>query len=128
MAIKLNAILRNALLDYLGSLLLGTLSVYSGPEPTVDGAATGTLLVSWDLSAVTWGAASNGSVSISGMPLTSAAVADGDAGYFRLVAGTNRYQGGVSAASGDMVVNTLTMQNGVNVDLTEFTIPLPESA
>lgn len=107
----------------------GKILVYSGSAPaTADSAVTGTLLATFTLNATAFGNASNGVITLNGVPLTVAASASGTAGYFRLTRGNGTtciLQGAVSTSGAEMNLNTTTITSGVNVTITSGTITVP---
>lgn len=130
MATKLtNAVastLANAITTAVGTS--GRCKIYSGSAPaTADTAVTGTLLVDVPLSATAFGSASNGVITLNGVPLTVAASASGTAGYFRITTsgGTAILQGDVGTSGAQLNLNTTTITSGVNVTITSGTVTVP---
>jgi hypothetical protein len=105
-----------------------TLKIYSGSQPaTADTAVTGTLLATFTLNDPSFGAASNGVITLAGTPKTVAASASGTAGYFRLEdsTGVDILDGSVGTSGAELNLNTTTITSGVNVTITSGTITVP---
>lgn len=110
-----------------------TLQVYSGTEPALDAALTGTLLVSLPLSSTPFGTptASGGTVTATANAITAtAAVATGSAGYFAIVrSGASTpptatqvvMTGTVGTSSANLILSTLGITSGVTVTPTSLT-------
>lgn len=135
MAIRLSTATRNAACDAVvdrvdGGPGAGTIQIRSGTQPaSADSAATGTLLVTVTLSDPAFGPASNGSATLAGVPLSAVAVADGTAGWFRMLdsTGATVLDGSVSAAGGggDLQLSTTTIITGLTVEITSGTVTMP---
>lgn len=90
----------------------GHLRIYSGTDPGVNSAVTGTLLVDWTLNATN---TDTGGVVTLGTVTNVNASATNTAGYFRILKsdGTTAVaDGDVSATSGSLVLNTLSIVSG----------------
>jgi len=131
----ISAAARNAAADAVVDLVdagaaAGTLQIRSGSQPAgPDSAATGTLLATVTLADPAFGAASGGVATLAGTPLTATAVADGTAAWFRILDsnGVARIDGSVGVSSADLIVNTVTVSTGLDVEITDGTITMPAS-
>ena len=104
-----------------------TLAIYTGSEPAIGSAVTGTLLVSMTLPSTWMNAASSGSVTKAGT-WTNTAVAGGIPGYFRISQGsTGHIQGTVGTSGTDMIINASPINLGATVTVTSFTINAPNA-
>lgn len=107
------------------------IKIYSGTEPaTADTALSGnTLLADFVLSDPSFGAASNGVITLAGTPKTVAAAASGTASFFRLLTSADVVilQGTVGTSGQQLNLNTLTITSGVNVTITSGTVTVPTS-
>lgn len=107
----------------------GKLRVYSGTQPAgPDTAVSGqTLLAEFTLANPAFSAASNGVATLLGTPRTTTGLAAGTATWFRVVdgAGTAVTDGAVNTASAELVLNTVTISIGVNVEITSGTVTMP---
>lgn len=108
-----------------------TIKVYTGSQPaTPDTAASGTLLVTFNLANPVYGAAATGVATLLNTPVNSTGAAAGDAGWFRVLdRDGNPVFDGVATATGgggQLELNTVTISIGVNVQITagSFTMPL----
>jgi hypothetical protein len=108
--------------------------IYTGSAPAnADAAATGSVLVTFDSTHgptqnPLFGSASSGTISLAGVPLTTAATGTGTAGYFRIYQNNGTtcvFQGTVGTASADLILNTTSLTTGVNVTITSGTINMP---
>lgn len=123
----------NAAVNAVTALLnSGFIKVYSGSQPAVDAAVTGTLLAT-----MTFGATAFGSSSASGSGATATANAitsgtagnTGTAGYFALVKSDNTTvvgTGSVGTSGADLNFNTLSIVSGANVSCSAFTVTMPQ--
>lgn len=135
MAVRLSESLANALANAVDDAVNagaagGTIKIYTGTQPaTADTAASGTLLATFTLSTTAFGAASSGTITLAGTPLTVAAVATGTAGWFRLADsdGNEVLDGSVSTSGAQINLNTTSITDGVNVSITSGTITMPTS-
>lgn len=111
----------------------GFLQFFTGAQPALDGALTGTLLASLALSATAFAAstASAGTVTATANAITSAnASATGTAGYFALLRSdgvTVEETGTVGTSASDMNMNTTAFVSGVNVSVSALTITQPQT-
>src|SRR6185503_5628773 len=103
MAERISTTARNRQADSVGDdFNSGTLKIYTGSQPASgDDAASGTLLVTINLPADAMAAAASGVAAKSGT-WSGVAVADGTAGWFRVVnsGATRNYDGAVTATAG----------------------------
>jgi hypothetical protein len=135
MSLQFSTTYRNALLDQLETTVgtSGKLFIYSGSAPANCGtAASGTLLVEYDMASDWAAAASSGSKALNNLPLstTAAAGAPTNAGYFRLTASdgtTCHMQGTVTATGGggDLTLDNISIATGQTVNITGFTLTAP---
>lgn len=132
MTAKLAQLTANAMADAITTRIgtSGKLRIYSGTEPaTADTALSGnTLLADFTLSATAFGAASSGTITLNGTPLTVAAAASGTATFFRILksdATTVVCQGTVATSGGQLNLNTTAITASVNVTVTSGTINMP---
>jgi len=135
MAIRLPAASRNAAADAVvdradGGSGAGTIEIRTGTQPaSADSAATGTLLATITLGDPAFGPASNGTAALADTPLSGAAVADGTAGWFRMLDGDGNtvLDGSVSATGGggDLQLSTTTITTGLTVTITSGTVTMP---
>lgn len=75
-----------------------------------------------------FGNALTGTISLAGVPLTTAATATGTATFFRIYQNNGTTvvaQGTVGTSSADLVLNTVALTSGVNVTITSGTITMP---
>lgn len=110
----------------------GKIIIYNGTggEPaTADTAITTQgVLATFTLGATAFGNASNGVITLNGVPLTVAASASGTAAFFRLTRGNGTtviLQGTVGTSGQQLNLNTTTITSGVNVTITSGTITVP---
>jgi hypothetical protein len=135
MAVRLAAATANAMANAItaavdGGPSFGTLKIYTGSQPaTGDSTETGTLLASFTLSDPSFGAASNGVITLAGVPKTVAASNTGTAGWFRIEdsTGANVLDGSVGTSGNQINLNTTSITTGVNVSITSGTITMPTS-
>lgn len=111
----------------------GFLAIYTGSQPALNGALTGTLLATLSLSGTAFAAstAASGTVTATANSITSAtAAATGTAGYFVLLKsdGTTIVGTGTVGTSGaDLNLNSTSIVSGANVAVTSFTVTMPET-
>lgn len=132
MAVRLAVSLANTLADAVDTALgnAGTIKIYTGTQPaTADTAASGTLLATFTLGSPGFGAASSGTITLAGVPLTVAASNTGTAGWFRIAtSGASTILDGSVGTSGNQInLNTTSITSGVNVTITSGTITMPTS-
>lgn len=121
-----------ALNGFAGTLNSGTIQIYSGSQPSVNGALTGTLLATLTFSATAFASAtaSGGTASITANTITSGTAGNtGTAGYFALVSSGSVVEAtGTCGTSGaDMNLNTTAIVTGNTVSITSFVVSLPET-
>lgn len=124
MAADLKITTANDLLDRYDTLFPAgaTLQIRTGAGPGAENAATGTLLVEITLPATPWAAASAGSKAKNGT-WSGTAVADGEAGHYRLrnAADTHREDGTVGQGSGDLSLDNTDIATSQTVTVSTFT-------
>ncbi|AQZ67632.1 unnamed protein product [[Actinomadura] parvosata subsp. kistnae] len=141
MAVRISTAARNAAADAIAALANGgtgpgVIRVYTGSQPTGPGSApTGTLLAEFVLSDPAFAAAVAGSVALDTTPsLTDAGLADGTAGWFRMLDSTEAAGAGLgivdgsvtgSGGGGDLTMNTPVINTGVTVTITAGTATMP---
>lgn len=132
MAERISTTARNRQADSMGDdLNSGTLKIYTGAQPaSADDAPSGTLLVTINLPADAMAAAASGVAAKSGT-WSGVAVADGDAGWFRLAnsGATRNYDGSVTATGGggDIELDDVSILTNQTVIISVFTITQPAS-
>jgi hypothetical protein len=107
----------------------GTLRIYTGAQPALNGAVSGTLLATLTFGGTAFGSssASGGTVTATANTITSGtAAATGTAGYFALLKsdGTTVVMTGSVGTSGsvDLTLNSLAISSGATVSCSSFTI------
>lgn len=133
MTVQNSVAVRNAMLDAIETTIGASakLQFFTGAPPANCAAAsTGTKLVDASLAADWAAAASGGTKSFNGIPLTTAAVAAGTCGYYRIVdsAGTTCHEQGTITATGgggDLTIDNTVLANGQTVQITGFTKTAP---
>lgn len=111
----------------------GSIKIFTGSQPALNGALTGTLLATLTFSATAFPAAtaSGGTVTATANAITSGtAVATGTAGYFALVKSdgvTVVATGSVGTSGADLNLNTLTITSGNTVSCSSFLITQAET-
>lgn len=134
MALRLSTATRNAKANAAVDLLdagagPGLLRFYSGSQPaSANDAATGTLLVEFELADPAFGNASSGVATANAISDTPA-VATGTAGYWRALDSDANVviQGTVTATGGggDAEINTTSIVSGTDVSVTAWTYTQP---
>ncbi len=130
MAIQLSVAVQNARLDALETAIGANakLKIRSGSAPSNCAAAdSGTVLATIDLPSDWMAAASNGSKSMSGEWVDTAADATGTAGHFRIYASdgtTCHLQGTITMTGegGDMTLDNTSIAVGQSITITSFTL------
>lgn len=119
-------------LNNFGTLLNnGTLKVYTGAQPAVDGAITGTLLATVNFGATAFASAtasgSGGNMAANAMT-AGTAVATGTAGYFGLFqSGGGTVATGACGTSGaELNLNTTAITLGDTVSVTSFSVTMAQ--
>lgn len=111
----------------------GTLRVYTGAQPALNGSLTGTLLVTLTFSSTAFGSssASAGTVTATANAITSGTAGNtGTAGYAALVKSdgtTVIATGSVGTSGADLVLDSLAISSGAVVSCTAFTLTLPQT-
>lgn len=138
MTIRLPIASRNAAASAVANLVdagpgAGLIRIYSGSQPaSADLAATGTLLAAFTCNDPAFGAAGTGTANLIVVPaISTTGVADGDAGWFRVLdsTGATVFDGSVTATGGggNMIMNTVTVSVGLALQLTAAIITMPAS-
>lgn len=117
-----------AMLNAYGALLnSGTIKIYTGSQPAVDGAVTGTLLVTLTFGATAFATAtatgSGGSMSANAITSGNAGNT-GTAGYFALVSSGSSVisTGSVGTSGADLNLSTLSITNGALIACSSFIV------
>lgn len=112
----------------------GTVLIYTGSAPSdVDASATGTLLGTLTLGSPAFGnaadAAPGATATANAITGDASADATGTAGYFRaLTSGAAAIiQGTCGTSNADMILNTVSIEAGAAIDITSWTVTMPES-
>lgn len=116
----------------------GVLRIYTGPQPSgPDSTPTGTLLAELDLSDPAFGPAAAGVATLDVTPaVTTTAVADGTAGWFRLLTSTEAAGSGLGVVDGSVTATggggqlelaTVAITTGVEVEITSGSVTMPAS-
>ena len=111
----------------------GFLQIYTGSQPALNGALTGTLLASLPLSATAFAnaTASAGTVTAVANQISNAIASNtGTAGYFALVesnGSTVAATGSVGTSGADLNLTTLSIQAGQTVSCSSFVITEAET-
>ena len=106
----------------------GSLKIYTGSQPALNGAITGTLLASLPMSATAFGTptASAGTVTATANAITSATAGNtGTAGYFAILKSdgtTVVLTGSVGTSGADLNLSSLSISSGATVSCSSFTI------
>jgi hypothetical protein len=101
----------------------GLIKIYTGSQPALNGAITGTLLATLTLNATAFGASSGGTATANS--ITSGTAGNtGTAAYFALETSGGTVVGtGLCATSGsDLNLNTTSIVSGATVSCSSFTI------
>jgi hypothetical protein len=102
----------------------GFMEVYTGTQPSLNAALTGTKLAKLTFGATAFGASSGGTATANAIG-TVAALATGTAGYFALMKSDDTtvvMTGSVGTSGADLNFNTLSITSGINVSCSSFTI------
>lgn len=143
MATRLSTAARNAAADAVVDLVdggsgAGVIRIYTGTQPAGPGTtATGTLLAEFTLSDPAFGAAGTGVATLDVSPaLTDTGIADGTAGWFRILDSTEAAATGLgvldgsvtaSGGGGELELNTVSISTGVTVEIVSGTVTMPAS-
>ena len=141
MTIEINTAARNAACDAVVDLVdggagAGVLRIYSGSRPASPATApSGTLLAEFTLSDPAFGAAASGVATLDVTPaLTDTALATASAGWCRFLDSTEAAGTGLgvidgdvtaSGGGGDLILNTVSVVSGSDVEVLSFTITMP---
>jgi hypothetical protein len=105
------------------------LRIYSGSGPATFGdAPAGDLLAEFDLAATAFGAASAGVATLASTPISTTGLAAGTAGYAVLVDKDDAEvwdTEDLGTSGNEVVLSTLTVSIGLDLDLTAGTITMP---
>jgi hypothetical protein len=110
----------------------GTIRIYTGAQPSLNGALTGTLLATLTFGSTAFGTptASGGVVTATAGAITSGTAGNtGTAGYFALVKsdGTTIWgTGSVGTSGADLNLNSLSITSGASVSCSSFTVTQPQ--
>lgn len=132
MAERISTTARNRQADSVGDdFNSGTLKIRTGSQPgSADDAPAGTLIVTINLPADAVAAAASGTAAKSGT-WSGVAVADGDAGWFRIEnsGATRNYDGSVTATGGggEIELDDISIVTGQTVLINTFTVTQPAS-
>jgi hypothetical protein len=111
----------------------GFLEIYTGTQPALNGALTGTKLAKLTFAATAFATATaaGGTVTATANAIGSAsALATGTAGYFALMASNDTtvvMTASVGTSGADLNLNSLSISSGANVSCSSFTITEAES-
>lgn len=111
----------------------GYIKVYTGSQPALDGAVSGTLLATLTFSATAFpaSAASGGVVTGTANAITSGTAGNtGTAGYFALVKSDNTTvaaTGSVGTSGADLNFSTLSITSGNTVSCSSFLTTMPQT-
>jgi hypothetical protein len=111
----------------------GTIQVYTGSQPALDGSLTGTLLatVTFGATAFATATASGGTVTATANAITSGTIAaTGTAGYFAVLesgGSTVIGTGSVGTSGADLNLSSLSLVSGANFAVTAFTLTQPQT-
>lgn len=143
MATRISTAARSAAADAVAALVnggsgAGVLRIYTGTQPAGPGSSpSGTLLAECILSDPAFAAAVAGSAALDTTPtVTTTAVADGTAGWFRLLDSTEAAGSGLgvldgavttTGGGGELTLATTTITTGLTVTITAGSITAPAS-
>ena len=134
MTVRLLDATRNAGVDAMLALAnaggAGSIQIRSGTQPATAGtAASGALLVTIPLANPGFTAASAGTGVVASTPRTATGVANGTAGWFRVLSGGGAtvFDGSVTATGGggDLTLATTTVSIGLEVNVTGGGLTIP---
>lgn len=101
----------------------GTINIYTGTQPALNGTITGTLLATMTFGATAFGASSGGTATAN--TITSGTAGNtGTAGYFAIKTsgGTVVATGSVGTSGADLNLSSLSIVSGATVSCSSFTI------
>ena len=120
-------------LNNFGTLLnSGFLKIFTGSQPAVDGALTGTLLVTLNLGATAFAAAtaSGAGGNMNANAISSGTAGNsGTAGYFALVKSDNTTTvatGAVSTSGAELNLSTTTINSGNVISVSSFAVTMAQ--
>lgn len=119
--------------NFTANLNSGFIKIYTGAQPSLNGAVSGTLLATLTFGATAFAAstASSGIVTATANSITSGTAGNtGTAGYFALVKSDTTTvvgTGTVGTSSSDLVLNSTSISSGATVSITSFTITEPQN-
>ena len=110
----------------------GTLKIYTGAQPALDGAVTGTLLVTLTFSASAFAAAiaSGGNVTATANSITAGTAGNtGTAGYFALLTSGSAVvmTGSVGTSGADLNLNSTSISSGATVSCSSFVFSMVQT-
>ncbi len=106
----------------------GTVQIRTGAQPAVNGALSGTLLVTFTMSDPAFGAASasgsGATATAASLPKTATAAATGTAGYGAVLDSNSNvlWTGTVATSAADFIIDNTSINSGQTVNLTAFTV------
>lgn len=130
MAISYITTLRNARLDAITAQIDagaggGQIKIYSGTRPATGGTVT-TVLAELTMSVTSFPAAAAGTMSANSITGDASANSTGTATWFRVTDSNGAFvmdgDVGATGSGADMELNTVSVESGVAVDITSFTI------
>ncbi|GAB1345089.1 hypothetical protein [Gemmatimonas sp.] len=127
MAITINNTGKHLMLDALDTVLnTATLTIRSGAAPGAGNTATGTVLATITTPADAMAAASSGTKQKLGTWEDASADATGNAGHFRIVAGSTVIEGtcGGPGSGADMEISNVALQSGNPFTILTFTLSM----
>lgn len=133
MTIRISNAVRSALANQITSAVdagaAGKLRIYTATQPAGPDTAVGaqTLLAEFTLADPSFGAASNGVITLAGTPRSTTGLAAGTAAWFRILTSADVAvaDGAVGTSGAELNLNTLTISVGVSVEITSGTITVP---
>lgn len=127
MTLKLNATLRNTMLDAITTRAGGSakLKIFAGTQPATGGAET-TKLAELTCNATFAPAASGGTLTLNSITADSSADATGTASWFRIESsgGSHVLDGTVGTSGADMNLSTTSIVAGAQVSITAASITI----
>jgi len=110
----------------------GTLKIYTGSQPALDGSLTGTLLVTLTFSATAFptAVASGGNVNATASSITAGTAGNtGTAGYFALLTSGSAtvMTGSVGTSGADLNLNSTSISSGASVSCSSFVFSMPQT-
>ena len=106
------------------SLNSGFIAIYTGSQPALNGALTGTQIVEMTFGNPAFGASSGGTATANAIT-SGTATSTNTAGYFALLKSDNAtvvMTGTVGTSGADLNFNSLNIANGASVSCSSFTI------